>query len=257
MILFVSDVHLGRGSYAEDRGEEQALVQCLNSYEDLARGLVLLGDVFDSYIEYRHLIPKGFVRLQALLASWTDRGIPVIYVVGNHDPWHLDYFEKELGVLMVRDSLLETLHTHLVYLHHGDTPKGSGRHLHRLLRHPVPVWLYRTALSPDFGLSLAGRTSRSRPDEQVDRGCIAAASRHAGDILHSTAANLVVMGHTHHAELTKMRGGIYLNTGSWRYGRNFGCLERNTIGLLQWNENEAIVVQQKSLSSTPDGQETP
>ncbi len=46
MILFVSDMHFGRGSRAEERASEAALMTCLRSYETTAEGLYLVGDVF-------------------------------------------------------------------------------------------------------------------------------------------------------------------------------------------------------------------
>ena len=47
------------------------------------------------------------MRFQALLAEWTDRGVGITYLVGNHDPWHRDYFTRELGVRVVFDHLVE------------------------------------------------------------------------------------------------------------------------------------------------------
>ena len=178
-----------------------------------------------------------------------DNGIPVTYVVGNHDPWHLNYLELELGIRLVRESLLETMGEHLVYLHHGDALGGPRRLLHRILRHPVPVGLYRRLLAPDLGIGLAGKASRRRPDERHDPKTIAAARRHAEWTLEHTNAELVVMGHTHQAELEALGGGLYLNTGTWRHGRHFARLDAGSVALLQWNENRATVVQRCPLDN--------
>ena len=69
MILFCSDMHFGRGTYAEEREEERALIACLSAHFDQVRGLVLVGDVFDHFIEYQRVVPKGFVRFQALFGG--------------------------------------------------------------------------------------------------------------------------------------------------------------------------------------------
>ena len=69
MIIFVSDMHFGRGDLPTERREEQSLISCLESYEAEITHLFLLGDVFDEYIEYRHLVPKGLARFQGFLAQ--------------------------------------------------------------------------------------------------------------------------------------------------------------------------------------------
>lgn len=239
MILFVSDMHFGRGAC---RASEDALVACLRAHAREVSRLYLLGDVFDAYIEYRRLIPKGCTRLLALLAEWTDRSIPVTYLVGNHDPWHRDYFEKELGVRIAHDAVVEAVNGHVLYLHHGDGIGKRGavyRFLKPVLRHPAPVWLYRTLIPGDAGLALAHwvnrRLEHGEPDLEVARALRGRARR----ILADTSASLVVMGHTHVAEQIVWPEGIYLNTGSWLDSRTFGVLDGQDVRLMRWNGSQA------------------
>ena len=229
MILFLSDLHLGQGDVAVQRASEADLIACLQSYEDRVEALYLVGDVFDQYIEYATLIPKGFVRFQGLLAAWTDRGVPVTYLVGNHDPWHRDYFQLELGVRVVLDSLVESLYTSRVYITHGDGLTGAEglyRWLKPVLRHRVPVWLYRTLLPGDSGFRLARWINQHLGDDALDEQLVASLRRHAHARLAETAADVVVMGHSHQAELDAGAHGLYLNTGSWHHARTFDAVER-------------------------------
>lgn len=243
MILFVSDMHFGRGNGADERTDEAALIACLRSYETAVERLYLVGDVFDEYIEYRSLVPKGFVRFQGLLADWTDRGIPVTYLVGNHDPWHRDYFEHELGVRMVFGTLVETLYGRTVYLAHGDgIAPGPGTRLKPWLRHPLPVWLYRSLLPADTGLHLARWVNRRFGNKVVDPATIHALRDHARHILLDTDAEVVVMGHSHHPEVLAWPEGTYLNTGCWNETRTLACLDEDGPTLLRWNGERAIPV---------------
>ena len=249
MILFVSDMHFGRGSRAAERASEAALIACLRSYETTAEGLYLVGDVFDEYIEYRRLIPKGFVRFQALLAEWTDRGVPVTYLVGNHDPWHGTYFEQELGVRIILDDLVETLHGRTVYLTHGDGLGQSNRTYRRLkpwLRHPLPVGLYKAVLPADSGRRLA-RWFNRRCGERGNKRSVAEDLRaHARRVLAETAADLVVMGHSHHPEMQVWPEGAYLNPGGWSETRTLACLDKEGPKLLRWNGEQAVEVDGES-----------
>lgn len=238
MILFLSDIHFGHADPAAERAKEADLIACLRAHAARTERLYLLGDVFDQYIEYRHLVPRGFTRFLGELAAWTDRGVPVTYLVGNHDPWHRDYFETELGVRVVYDTLLEPLQGLNVHMAHGD---GIGptarlyRRLRPLLRHPVPVWLYRTLLPGDAGMALARWCRRGLHTGHLEPDLIAALRVHARRLLAETPADVVVMGHSHHPELQRWPEGRYLNTGCWHDARTFGCLDEEGLKLLRWN----------------------
>lgn len=236
-MLFISDTHLGR---KDDREQvtESSLITFLRAQEDAVSHLYLLGDIFDQYIEYRYLVPKGYVRLLALLAEWSEQGIPITYLVGNHDPWHLDYFERELGIRVVSDVCLEPLFGRNVYIRHGDgidPDERVYRMLKPLLRHRVPVWLYRTILPGDAGMALAGWVRRTLGDEEIKDSKIHALRAYAHRVVEKAQADIVVMGHTHFPELIDFPEGRYLNPGSWRYTRTYGRLDENGLELLYWN----------------------
>jgi UDP-2,3-diacylglucosamine hydrolase len=248
VILFFADMHLGRADPKTERANEAALLGCLEALAERVQHLVLVGDVFHHYIEYRHLIPKGFVRFQALLAAWTARGIPVTYVVGNHDPWHRDYFAQELGVRVVFKPLIEPLLGRRVYLDHGDLAIAGplARRLRRLLRHPIPVWLYRTLLPGDLGLQLARWTTQLRP-EVINPQTLEALRRYAHQVLVTRQADLVVLGHGHYAELVYWPEGCYLNPGCWYQQQTFGLLDKTTLKLCRWTPSGIETLTQYEL----------
>lgn len=249
MILFFADMHLGRADPATERANEAALLRCLETLADRTQHLFLVGDVFHHYIEYRYLVPKGFVRFQALLAAWTARGISVTYLVGNHDPWHQGYFAQELGVRVVFRPLIEPLLGRRVYLDHGDLAIAGplARRLRRLLRHPVPVWLYRTLLPGDWGLQLARWTTRLRP-EVLNQKTIERLRRYAYHLLSTQQADLVVLGHSHYAELACWPEGCYLNPGCWYQQQTFGLLDHATLKLCRWTSRGIETLTQYELS---------
>ena len=239
MFLFVSDMHFGRTDDLDrERRHERDLIACLRSHEADVQGLYLVGDVFDQYVEYRHLVPKGFVRFQGLLAAWTDRGVPITYLVGNHDPWHRDYFRRELGVRVVFDPVIEPLAGRRVYIAHGDgLPEAPGlyRRLKPLLRHPAPVALYKTLLPGDAGMRLARWANRRVRNDEVEAAQVEAQRRHARHVLRTSAADLVVMGHSHHPEEQAWPEGRYVNLGSWYLSRTLGRLDHRGFALLRWD----------------------
>ena len=97
-VYFASDNHLGAPTAEKSRIREKQFVAWLDSVKKDAAAIYLMGDLFDVWIEYRRVVPKGFVRVLGKLAELTDSGIPMYFFVGNHDMWMKGYFEEELGI---------------------------------------------------------------------------------------------------------------------------------------------------------------
>ena len=276
VVLFVSDMHFGRStSPRTEREAESDLVDCLRAHRDRLTHLYLVGDVFDAYIEYPTLVPKGFVRFQAEIASLTDAGVPVTYLLGNHDPWHRDYFASELGVTVVPNYCTRThaladpaadstadpaaapavnstkAPSVRVFCAHGDEQAGAAggrtKRFRPILRHPACVWLYRNVFPGDLGFRLARRVSRGIHDRSVNPDLVRALDNDARARLAETDADLVVMGHTHASRLHTYPGGVYLNTGAWRHERTFARLTASGIHLARWNGSHAQVIEATDL----------
>lgn len=258
MLLFLSDLHLGRGTPTESRAAEGDGVALLAAHADRmvepGGGLVLLGDVFNAFIEYRSLVPKGFVRLQGALAALVDAGVSVTYVVGNRDSWHLRYFEEEIGVRLVQRGFTCQAYGHALLAVHGDGEAPAewvANGLRPLLRHPLAYRLYRNALPGDWGFRLARWVADQGSGEvepPVVEGIRQSARRHLAN------SDLVVMGHSHHAELTSFPEGIFLNPGYWFAHRTFGVLDAEGPRLLRWDglHAEAIAaLPRKTSTQTP------
>lgn len=247
MYLFLSDLHLGRGFEPDARLAEQDAIELLQFHEsellETNGALFLVGDVFDQYMEYKHLVPKGFVRFFGLLAEWTDKGIPITYVVGNRDPWHLTYFEDELAVRVIFDSLVEDLGGKLTYISHGDGYVADEWFYNRIrafMRHPFIARLYRMCLPGDAGFSLARWFAHTfSSDGASNDTTVNALKTHAADVLRTTEANLVVMGHCHRAECIRLAGGAYINPGYWFADRTFAVLDEDGPRIETWNEEYA------------------
>ena len=96
-VYFASDNHLGAPNQEKSKVREKQFVVWLDTIKADAAAIYLMGDLFDVWIEYKRVVPKGFVRVLGKLAELADSGISIHFFVGNHDMWMKDYLETELG----------------------------------------------------------------------------------------------------------------------------------------------------------------
>ena len=154
---FAADLHLGAPDYDTSRARERHFVRWLDEIAADATALYLMGDVFDFWFEYRHVAPKGYVRLLGKLAELADAGVALHLFVGNHDMWYRDYLTQEIAVQIHHHSQIVRLHDKVFYLAHGDGlgPGDYGyKFLKKFLRNRFIVWVFER-LHPNFGMWLA------------------------------------------------------------------------------------------------------
>ena len=94
----MSDAHLG----AAPSEREREVIAFLDYARHNAGSVVINGDLFDFWFEWRTVMPRGHVRVLGALAALVDSGRPVIMTAGNHDAWGGDVLTREIGVQLVR-----------------------------------------------------------------------------------------------------------------------------------------------------------
>ena len=160
-IYFSSDNHLGAPTPEASKPRELKFVAWLNEIKKDAAAVFLLGDLFDFWFEYKHVVPKGFVRVLGKLAEISDSGIPIYFFVGNHDLWMHDYFEKELNIPVYHKPKEFIFNNKKFLIGHGDGlgPNDKGyKRMKKVFINPFSQWLYRW-LHPDIGMPLAQHLS--------------------------------------------------------------------------------------------------
>lgn len=170
---FISDAHLGSRAIANPREQEKNLCRFLDGIKEGAESIYILGDLFDFWFEYRHVVPKGYTRLLGKLSELTDRGIAIHFFTGNHDIWCKDYLTRECGVIMHYGPEVVEIDGRTFFLAHGDglgDESKSFRFLRAIFHNPVCQWLFRW-LHPDLGMSFGlnwARHSRMKHEPTAD-----------------------------------------------------------------------------------------
>ena len=90
----VSDAHLGVASPQIER----SFVSFLRGLVGEARSLVINGDLFDFWFEWKTVIPRKSFRALAALAELRDAGVEVLWVAGNHDCWGGEILREDVMI---------------------------------------------------------------------------------------------------------------------------------------------------------------
>ena len=223
-VYFASDFHLGIPTLAISIEREKRLCNWLDMIANDAALIYLVGDIFDTWFEYRNVIPRGYTRFLGKLAQLTDNGLKIEAFTGNHDLWMLDYFEKELNIPVHHNPIQCEINGKKFIIGHGDGlgPGDNGyKMLKKVLRNGFSQWLYRR-LHPDTGVGLAGWFSRLGPKhadmptkeflgpdkEWLVQFCLAT--------LEQEPIDFFIFGHRHIAiDYPLTQNSKYVNLGDW------------------------------------------
>src|SRR4030095_11141682 len=151
---FFSDVHLGVKPSLEEKEREKKLVGFLETIRSDAEKLYIVGDLFDCWIEYRKVVPKGYFRTLAKLSEMADQGIEIHFFSGNHDFWLNTYLRDEVGMILHEAELATEIEGKRFYIIHGDgLSKGDLGYkiIKKILRSRINQFLY-SLVHPDLGV---------------------------------------------------------------------------------------------------------
>ncbi|MEZ4979705.1 MAG: UDP-2,3-diacylglucosamine diphosphatase [Chitinophagales bacterium] len=245
-IYFASDLHFGTPNYQSSFQREKNFIAWLDTIQQQCSELFLVGDIFDFWFDYNKVVPKGFVRLLAKLASFSDQGIPVHYFKGNHDMWLCDYFEKELGFIIHDDNYYFEKEGQKFLVGHGDG-KGPGdlkyKLLKKIFRNPICQFCFKW-IHPDIGMALAHYWSnRSRYGGVVTEEKFLGEERewliqYSKKKHQELGANYYIFGHRHLAlDINIDTNAKYINLGDWFSQQTYAMFDGQALHLLKYTSS--------------------
>lgn len=201
------------------------LVDWLDRIKADAQAIYFLGDMFDHWFEYKYVIPGGFNDLLGKLAEIRRMKIPIYFFTGNHDMWMFGYFERELGIPVIRKPLLLQLGNKQFYLAHGDgLPNGprADRLMKAVFGSRFLQWLF-ARIHPNAGIGLMrffsnrSRLANAYKDTNFDPKKEYMIDFAEQMIAQHAGLNYVIMGHRHLPIDWVLSNGEsrYINLGDW------------------------------------------
>lgn len=220
-----SDVHLG----AVPPEVETAFIGWLEFVAGRSRHVVLNGDLFDFWFEYRSGFPPGHDRVLAALRRVVDAGVRVDFFGGNHDWWGGRHLRDEIGLRLHFEPRRMEVAGRRAWIGHGDG-QGPGdwgyKALSAVIRNPLFVAGFRS-LPPSWGDRIASRVSSTEGKWRPPQGREFANSERlrkwgTGVLSTDDSLDLLAVGHTHVPVLEEVgTDRWYVNTGDWVYHRSY------------------------------------
>lgn len=231
---FVSDVHLGL-QVGDPAGRERRFADFLNGLPSDTESVYLLGDIWDFWYEYRHVVPKGYVRVLAALQNLMDRGVRVYFFEGNHDVWTYSYFE-ELGMIKLAQPALVEIEGKTFCMGHGDGlgPVPFGYRFLRGLFHSKVAQFLFSLLHPwvAFGLGNGwSKNNRLAHDQEYEfRGADEPLVKFAEDYSSRNKVDYFIFGHYHTSvDMTLSSGARFLVLKDWIHSSPYICFDGETV----------------------------
>jgi UDP-2,3-diacylglucosamine hydrolase len=211
----LSDAHLGPAP--EDA--ERTLLDLFALARTRAASVVINGDLFDFWFEWRHVIPRTGFRVLAALAALRDAGVDVLWIAGNHDCWGGDVLTRDVGVTYHVGPWRGELAGWQTLVEHGDGLREKEdapyRRLRTLLRNPLAIRVFRR-LHPDTATRIALRSSHTSRNMRPRDGGEGLKRVALARLRAEPSLDLYVFGHSHATAIGRSEtGGVFANPGAW------------------------------------------
>ncbi len=244
-VYFLSDAHLGADSKLTSRQRELKLVRFLRAIKDqlspTETGIVLLGDIFDFWYEWKYSVPNGFIRLLGTLAEMTDSGFNIFFLPGNHDQWTFGYLSMEVGIKVVPDPWTPEINSKKFFISHGHKVPPlsiSERFTNALFESSIARRLFKL-IHPDLGIWIAKKWSHTSRQNHPPSPPPKAIKKYENFVMQMENTNhydFYIFAHLHYPIIKQIGKSTYVNTGDWLTHFTFAIFDGNTIKLQKWED---------------------
>jgi len=247
--IFLSDAHLR--SFADSNYQD--LLSLLKQQDDLD-ALFLLGDIFEFWLGYEHLVFSAYVPLLEQLHRLKEGGTRLFFVEGNHDFAIGPYFRDTLDCTIITEQALIQWDNRKILICHGDLvhPTPAYLRLRKLWRSAAVRFLSRL-IHPDlvwkFGVWLSDKSQQKRFNRQPYDPT--PWLREFNTTAVTDTCDLVICGHFHVPVFFQQLGREVIALGDWQTRRNYAQLIDGNISILAYPDCSAVSSPLLSTESLP------
>lgn len=249
MTYFLSDLHLGARYFRDPKEQERMVCRWLRSIAPTAKRIYLVGDILDYWYEYRHVVPRGYVRFFGTLADIADSGVEITWLIGNHDIWIFDYLPKELGIRVIDGILEEEINGKKFCIAHGDGlgPISLSERLMRLTFRNRFLQHCFAAIHPRWTVGFAyWWSSKNRQRHHTGPNVTPIhpdplymwVSKRNSSLPASERPDYYVFGHYHTLALSFISGSKVVILGDWITNMSYATFDGENLELHRYVERD-------------------
>jgi len=240
-IFLFGDSHFGsnEGPWSPKERENLFFEFIKKEVKGKAQKLILLGDIFDFWFEYKSVVPKYTFDVLENIFELASQ-IEVHFVCGNHDLWAGEFFQGK-GIHVHKDNFSFTQWGKKFLFSHGDRMRKKdlgGRIVRFILGNRISISLF-SLIHPDAGIGIArivSKYSRGKSSSTLKGDRILELVK--GFI--SEDVDLYSFGHFHYPLLEKIGNTVVICTGDWIRNFTYAVIERKKIRLFSYLEGKII-----------------
>jgi UDP-2,3-diacylglucosamine hydrolase len=241
-VVIISDLHLG----AVPDAVQEEFQRFARSWHGSADTLLINGDLFDFWCEYRTVFPSMHFQTLRTLSELRESGVRIILVGGNHDTWTGAFLENEIGIELADGPVELELAGCRALVAHGDGigPGDTGYKALKVFMRSRPVRTAMRWVHPDVGSRIAHMVSRTGHRTERDSARAEVIARvleeHAVKLLEERDdLDLVVFAHCHIPRIRAAGShGYYINSGDWVTHRTYTLVTEDRVEQREWAGSE-------------------
>ena len=202
--------------------------------------LIIGGDFFDYWFEYKHVIPSGYDNLIDALKDLTQSGIKIHYVAGNHDYWDFGFISSKIEKFHKQDFNFN-VNNQEILLTHGDGLLKNDvgyRFMKKILRHKIFMSTFRM-LPPKLGYRIGQKVSKTSEEynhfndyaDQIKKEILEYAR-----LEWSKGKDVVLVGHYHQKQIIEEDSKILIFLGDWLQHYTVTRFDGDNWVQFTWNE---------------------
>ena len=240
-VYFISDNHFTLNINPDEKERRNRLYKVFEQIKSTGGTLVIGGDFFDFWFNYKNMLPSGYVDLMEQLDRLNQAGISIHFVLGNHDYWDFGYFQQKFNATVYAENMEIKNDNVNIQVCHGDglLKNDSGyRFMKKIIRSQFCIFLF-CHFPANWGYWLAQKISKFSGHYNHHDAKSKSIRNEMIEYAHSQwemGYTTVLLGHYHQTGIIKENDNYLIFMGDWL--RHFTVTRLNADGWWQgsWNE---------------------